>query len=188
MKLIVGLGNPGKQYEATRHNAGFWVVDALAARLGVTCGKSKWKALVEETRIGTERVILCKPQTYMNQSGESVREIAHYFSELAPERDLIVIYDDMDFPVGTLRLRLQGSAGGHNGMRSIIQHMGTQQFARVRLGIGRPADKSQVMQYVLSPFPASEREVVQSMVDKAADAVHFAVENSFSLAMNRFNT
>lgn len=187
MKLVVGLGNPGKTYEATRHNAGFWVVDELASRFGVNCGKAKWKSFVGETRVGAERVILCKPQTFMNQSGQAVREVIDYFPELQPAEDVIVIYDDMDFPAGHFRLREQGSAGGHNGVKSIISHLGTQVFPRVRLGVGRPADKSEVIHFVLSPFSGNEREAVEHMIDRAAEAVHFALEHSFSLAMNRFN-
>lgn len=186
MKLVVGLGNPGAKYADTRHNAGFWVVDEVAHRLGSECSREKWKSLVTEVRVGTERVILCKPQTFMNNSGEAARAVFDYFSELSAE-DVIAIYDDMDFPVGDLRLREKGSAGGHNGVKSLIAHLGTESFARVRVGIGRPAEKSAVISYVLSPFPAAERPVMEETVNRAGQAVLFALENSFTLAMNRFN-
>lgn len=188
MKLVVGLGNPGQQYERTRHNAGFWVVDELCAKLGVACTKAKWKALVGETRVGTERVVVAKPQTYMNLSGESVRAILDYYTEIVPESDVIVVYDDMDFPVGQLRLREKGSAGGHNGVKSIIQHAGTQLFPRVRLGIGRPESQADVIHYVLSPFAKADQPLVTQVVERAAQAIQFAVEHSFTLAMNRYNT
>lgn len=186
MKLVVGLGNPGGKYEATRHNAGFWVVDEVAARLGTACTKAKWKSYVAETRVGGERLLLCKPQTFMNRSGEAVRAVLDYFSELTPA-DVIVAYDDMDFLAGDVRLRLQGSAGGHNGVRSVIAHLGTQEFARVRVGIGRPEAKPEVIDYVLSPVPQADKEAVTKAVERAAEAVVFAVENTFTLAMNRFN-
>lgn len=186
MKLVVGLGNPLQQYAKTRHNAGFWVVDEVARRLGVSCTKAKWSARVAETRVGSERVILCKPQTFMNNSGESIRAVFDFFRELEPA-DMMAVHDDMDLPVGELRLRLQGSAGGHNGVRSLIAHVGSEQFARVRLGIGRPPNKDAVISYVLSPFTGPERETMDGAVSRAADAVLYALENSFTLAMNRFN-
>lgn len=186
MKLVVGLGNPGQKYAATRHNAGFWVVDELARRLGAVCSKEKWKSHVAEVRVGTERVVLCKPQTFMNNSGEAARAVLDYFSELSTD-DVIAVYDDMDFLVGDVRLRERGSAGGHNGVKSLILHFGTESFARVRVGIGRPEHKSAVISYVLSPFPVEEQTVVSEAVNRAAEAILFALEHSFTLAMNRFN-
>ncbi|MCL6445962.1 MAG: aminoacyl-tRNA hydrolase [Alicyclobacillus sp.] len=187
MKLVVGLGNPGEKYANTRHNAGFWVIDALAERAGIHCSKQKWQSLIGEGRIGGELVLFCKPQTYMNLSGEAVREICHFYTDLHLAEDLIVVYDDMDLPTGTLRLRQQGSAGGHNGMKSIITELGTERFPRVRLGIGRPEPGRDVISHVLQPFPSAERPVVDDMVARAADAVEFALQHSFTLAMNRFN-
>ncbi|MBX5436596.1 MAG: aminoacyl-tRNA hydrolase [Alicyclobacillaceae bacterium] len=186
MKLIVGLGNPGDSYQRTRHNAGFWVVDELARRLGTKCDRLKWQAHVAECRFGAERVVLCKPQTFMNRSGESVAEVVRCF-RLDPQQALWLIYDDMDFPPGVVKLREKGRAGGHNGVRSVIEAVGTDQFPRVRLGVGRPLPGSDVVHYVLSPFPPEQREVVEQMVQTAADAVLYALEHSFARAMNRFN-
>jgi PTH1 family peptidyl-tRNA hydrolase len=187
MKVIVGLGNPGKDYSRTKHNVGFWVVDELCKRWGVSCTSQKWKALIGEHRIGTEKIILCKPQTYMNLSGESVREVVEYHSNISVQSDVIVVYDDMDFPAGQVKLRQKGSAGGHNGVKSVIQHLGTQEFCRVRVGIGRPEEKEQVIAYVLSGFPPAQQKEVETAVKIAADAIEFALQNSFTLAMNRFN-
>ncbi|KPV44649.1 aminoacyl-tRNA hydrolase [Alicyclobacillus ferrooxydans] len=188
MKVVVGLGNPGLKYHHTRHNVGFDVVDELAKRMGVSVTKDQWQALSAETRVGQEKVLLVKPQTYMNNSGESVRAIFQFYQEALPEHDLIVIYDDMDFAVGNFRLRQQGSAGGHNGIKSIINHIQTSEFARVRIGIGRPAPEWTVIDHVLGSFSRTDRKLVDAVVERASDAVVFALENSFSLAMNRFNT
>jgi peptidyl-tRNA hydrolase, PTH1 family len=187
MKVVVGLGNPGTRYDMTKHNVGFWVVDELASRFQAPCTKSKWKALVSECHVGSEKVLLCKPQTFMNLSGESVRAVLDFYADLDETRDLMIVYDDMDFPVGQFKLREKGSAGGHNGMKSLIQHLGSDQFARVRIGIGRPDEQGPVINHVLSPFAGSDRDLVEQAVKQAADAVVFALENSFSLAMNRFN-
>jgi PTH1 family peptidyl-tRNA hydrolase len=187
MKVVVGLGNPGIKYTKTRHNVGFWVVDYLAERFQAPCTKERWKSLIGECRIGDEKVILCKPQTYMNLSGEAIHEITSFFGEINPEEDLIVIYDDMDFAAGTFRLREQGSAGGHNGVKSIIAHLGTHQFPRIRVGIGRPDVERTVIDHVLSPFPRTEEQQVHQAAQRAADAAEFAIMNSFTLAMNRFN-
>ncbi len=188
LKVVVGLGNPGLKYHHTRHNVGFDVVDELAKRMGVSVTKDQWQALSAETRVGQEKVLLVKPQTYMNNSGESVRAIFQFYQEASPEDDLIVIYDDMDFAVGNFRLRQQGSAGGHNGIKSIINHIQTSEFARVRIGIGRPAPEWTVIDHVLGSFSRTDRKLVDAVVERASDAVVFALENSFSLAMNRFNT
>jgi PTH1 family peptidyl-tRNA hydrolase len=187
MKVVVGLGNPGETYARTRHNIGFWVIDALAERLGVRCDREKWKSLVAEARVGQEKVWLVKPQTYMNLSGEAVRELVQFYGQLNPAEDLILAYDDMDFPLGTLRLRQKGSAGGHNGVKSVIQCLGTEVFPRVRLGIGRPKPGHDVIQHVLSPFDADELDQAQEMARRAAEAIEFALTHSFTLAMNRFN-
>ncbi|MCL6517700.1 aminoacyl-tRNA hydrolase [Alicyclobacillus sp.] len=187
MKVIVGLGNPGAMYDRTRHNVGFWVVDELCRRFGVTSHRVKWRAQVADTVAGGEKVLLVKPQTYMNLSGESVREVMDFHRELDPGRDLIVVYDDMDLPPGHIRLREQGSAGGHNGVKSIIQHLGGERFARVRVGIGRPADGRAVVDHVLSPFSPGELESVQGAVTRAADAIEYALAHGFAAAMNRYN-
>lgn len=187
MKVVVGLGNPGDRYEKTKHNVGFWVVDELASRFHTDCGRNKWKALVGECRIGSEKVLFCKPQTFMNLSGESIRAVLDYYDDVEPATDLLVVYDDMDFSIGQCKLREQGSAGGHNGVKSVIQHLGSERFPRVRMGIGRPFGQQPVIDHVLSPFSSDDRDLVMDAVKRATDAVVFAIENSFALAMNRFN-
>lgn len=151
MKWIVGLGNPGTEYAATRHNIGFMAIDSLADRFGIQVRESKCKALIGEGRVGTEKVVLIKPMTYMNLSGEAVRAYMDYYK--ADIEDFIVLYDDMDTELGKIRLRYQGSAGGHNGIKSLIQHLGTQSFNRVRMGISRPEPGRSIVDYVLSTFP-----------------------------------
>jgi PTH1 family peptidyl-tRNA hydrolase len=186
MKLIVGLGNPGDLYAETRHNVGFWTVDRLAKAVGCDCRRQKWRSYVGECQIGGESVILCKPQTYMNASGEAVRQILDAYPELNVQEDLIVVYDDLDFAPGQIKLRLKGSAGGHNGVKSVIQHVGGEQFARIRIGIGRPSD-GDLISYVLGRFPPADREKVDQAVDAAVAALQYAIEDSFEQAMNRFN-
>jgi PTH1 family peptidyl-tRNA hydrolase len=187
MKLVVGLGNPGSQYEATRHNIGFWAVDALARRLGVSIDRDKFRALAGQARVGDETVWLLKPQTFMNLSGESVREALQFYREVDPAADLILIYDDMDFPLGTVRLRLKGSAGGHNGVKSVIECVGSEWFPRVRVGIGRPKPGVDVIRHVISPFDPDEREAAVQAAERAAEAVQYALEHSFERAMNLYN-
>ncbi|WP_067933497.1 aminoacyl-tRNA hydrolase [Alicyclobacillus kakegawensis] len=186
MKLIVGLGNPGALYAHTRHNVGFWVVDQLAQAVGADCRHAKWRALIDECRLGGEKVILCKPQTYMNNSGEAVRQILDFYAELQPTTDMIVVYDDLDFAPGQLKLRQKGSAGGHNGVKSIIAHVGTDEFPRIRVGIGRPA-KGDLISYVLGRFQPEDEAKVQEAVRLAAEALQYAAEHSFAQAMNRYN-
>lgn len=164
MKLIVGLGNPGKEYEQTRHNAGFMVMDALADDLGVSINQVKFKGLYTKTKIKGEDVVLLKPTTYMNLSGEAVGEVMRFFK--IDVEDLLVIYDDLDLPTGKLRIRDKGSAGGHNGIKSIIQHVGTQNFKRIRVGI----DKSSiipVVDYVLGKFTSEEMVALNEGIKKA---------------------
>jgi PTH1 family peptidyl-tRNA hydrolase len=187
MKVVVGLGNPGDKYAQTKHNVGFWAIDRLSRRFGIECRKEKFKALVGEGFVNGEKVLLCKPMTFMNLSGESLREVVSYYSELRPEQDIIVIYDDMDFAPGQLRLREKGSAGGHNGMKSVIQHLGTDVFPRIRIGIGRPPAERTVVEHVMSPFAADDLPSVQAAVETAAEAVEYALANGFQAAMNRFN-
>lgn len=184
MKLIIGLGNPGKEYEKTRHNTGFMVIDKLADKLGVSIEQNKFKGLYTKLKYKGEDVILLKPQTYMNLSGESVRQVMDFFK--IKQEDILVIYDDMDMPVGKLRLRQTGSAGGHNGMRNIILHTGSQNFNRVRVGIGRhPYMK--VVDYVLSKFTQDEMIDMEKGIDNASEAVIDYLNNGFSHAMNNFN-
>lgn len=184
MKLIVGLGNPGKKYENTRHNIGFWVIDRLSEQWGIPLSKEKWKGMVGEGIVDGEKVVLLKPMTFMNLSGESVRPAMDWL-KLSIE-DLVVIYDDMDLPLGQVRLRLKGSAGGHNGMKSIIAHLGTDQFKRIKLGIGRPISIS-VPDYVLSNFSADEMPFAKDASERGAKAVNTWVEESFLMAMNKYN-
>jgi PTH1 family peptidyl-tRNA hydrolase len=185
MKLIVGLGNPGIRYADTRHNVGFWVIDELSRRWGIPVNKEKWKAETGEGVVRGEKVILMKPLTYMNLSGEAVRPALDWLK--ADLEELCVIYDDLDLPVGQIRLRLKGSSGGHNGMRSLIAHLGTDQFKRIRIGIGRPQGNRSVPDYVLSPFAREEREPVMDAVNRAASAVERWLESDFLAAMNAFN-
>lgn len=185
MRWIVGLGNPGKEYESTRHNAGFFVIDELAKRWNAGSFQSKCKALIAEARPQGEKAILIKPMTYMNLSGESVRAFMDFHK--VPLDDAIIVYDDLDTDVGRIRLRYQGSAGGHNGIKSIIQHTGTQTFNRIRMGISRPEPGHAVVDYVLTRFAKSEKPAVERMVADAADAVEFALTHTFEQTMAKFN-
>jgi len=185
MYLIAGLGNPGKEYEKTRHNAGFGAIDALAEKLGISVEEKKYKGLFGKGRIGAEPVILLKPQTYMNLSGESVREAADFY-KIDPEH-MIVIYDDIDLEVGRLRLRAKGSAGGHNGIKNIIAHMGTQEFPRVRIGVGAKPDRMDLADYVLGRFSQVEQSQMEDGYKEAAEAAAAIVEEGIEAAMNRFN-
>jgi len=186
MRWIVGLGNPGTAYANTRHNAGFMVVDELARRLNIEVSTQKCKAHIGEARVGNTKVALLKPMTYMNLSGESLRAFMDYYKVTL--EDLIVVYDDLDTEVGRIRLRYQGSAGGHNGIKSIIQHMGTQTFNRVRVGISRPEPGMVISDYVLSPFAKAERANLQKSVEDACDAIEYALSNSFEQTMAKFNS
>lgn len=184
MKLIVGLGNPGKEYENTRHNTGFMVIDKLADKLGVSIEQNKFKGLYTKLKYNGEDVILLKPQTYMNLSGESVRQVMDFYK--INQEDILVIYDDMDMPVGKLRLRQTGSAGGHNGVKNIILHTGSQNFNRVRVGIGRhPYMK--VVDYVLSKFTSDESSDIEKGIENASEAVIDYLNYGFSHTMNNFN-
>lgn len=186
MKVIVGLGNPGREYGKTRHNVGFWVVDRLARELGIELKESKFKGLIGEGRVGQEKVILVKPLTYMNLSGECVIPLLHFY-KIEPKEDLVVIFDDMDLPCGKIRLREKGSSGGHNGMKSIIAHLNTEQFKRIKIGIDRPQPGRKVPDYVLSPFAKEQEEEVLLAVERAAAAVIDWFDHPFSNVMNRYN-
>ena len=186
VKIIAGLGNPGREYENTKHNAGFMALDVLADRLGISISKLKFKALIGDGRIGNEKVILVKPQTYMNLSGESIREIVAFYK--IDTEDLIVIYDDIDIPVGTLRIRGKGSAGTHNGMRSVVSQLQDDGFPRIRVGIGGDKGEGEIVKYVLSGFSGEEKDKVKEAVLKAADAAECIVTDGVAAAMNRYNT
>lgn len=186
MKLIIGLGNPGDKYKSTKHNVGFIVADQLAKSLGLTFNQTKFKALYAEGRIGTEKVVIVKPQTFMNLSGESVQPWVDFY-KLEPE-DILVIYDDMDLPVGNIRLRLKGGSGGHNGIKSIIQHLGGQIFNRIRVGIGKPYPKQSVVSHVLSQFAKEDVNAAEDAVYDSVEAIkYWAQGHTFEETMNQFN-
>lgn len=185
MKLIAGLGNPGSEYASTKHNVGFMLVDALAKQWNAENWRTKQDALVAETQVGGEKVLLVKPLTYMNESGRAVGPLLAWY-KIAPE-DLVVLYDDMDIPVGTVRLRKKGSAGGHNGMKSILYHVQAENFSRVRIGIGRPPQGWNVIRHVLSPFSPEDRPRIEAAIEALVPAVACIVTDGVDLAMNRFN-
>lgn len=184
MKLIVGLGNPGKEYERTRHNAGFDVMDEIARMASASITQKKFKALVDKVNIGGQSVLLMKPQTYMNNSGEAVRAAMDFY-HLQPQ-DLLVIYDDMDLAVGRLRLRQKGSAGGHNGIKSIIAHIGTQTFDRIRVGIDKDP-RIPTVNWVLGKIRKEDMDAYLESVNEAAKAAVFSVTHEFTETMNQFN-
>ena len=185
MKIITGLGNPGTEYAKTKHNVGFMFVDALADKLGVTEWKDKFDAKVGEGRIGTEKVLLVKPQTYMNDSGRAVGPVMNFY-KLTPE-DLIVAHDDMDIPAGTIRIRKKGSAGGHNGIKSILAHVGDEHFSRVRIGIGRPLPGWTVVNHVLAAFSEEDAPKITEAINYLIPAVECIVNEDVDMAMNRYN-
>ena len=185
--LIVGLGNPGKEYERTRHNVGFRAVDLLAASLGTKIDRLKYRALVSPVvRLGEYRVMLMKPQTYMNSSGDAVK-LAGIFYKLPPER-ILVFSDDISLPVGRLRIREDGSAGGHNGLKSIIAQLGTQTFPRIKIGVGaKPHPDYDLADWVLSSFSASEERELSPALERAADAARDFLLHGAAHAANQYN-
>ncbi|MGX6980111.1 aminoacyl-tRNA hydrolase [Vagococcus elongatus] len=186
MKLIVGLGNPGRKYMVTKHNIGFITVDELSFRQKTKWKKHQFEADISEFFYEGEKILLVKPQTFMNESGRSIRPLMDYY-QLTLE-DLLVIYDDMDLPIGKIRLRQKGGAGGHNGIKSLIQHLGTQKFNRIRVGVNRPFPGQDVVSHVLSPFPKETHEEMLLSVKTAADACEdWIKENDFVKTMSRFN-
>lgn len=182
---VVGLGNPGEEYTHTRHNIGFEVVDAVAARWDADIRRTEFRALTTEASFGRSMVLLMKPQTFMNASGRAAADASAHLG-IPPER-LLAIYDDLDLPLGRLRLRADGGAGGHRGVTSLIQELGTSQFGRLRVGIGRPADGMAVIEHVLSPFREDEREAVANAVSRAADAVESVLTHGLTASMESFN-
>lgn len=184
--ILVFLGNPGDQYENTRHNVGFLAADALGERLNKPIQRLKFKALTNVVEYGGCRVLLMKPVTYMNLSGEAVGEAARFY-KLPPER-VLVISDDVSLPVGKLRIRKGGSAGGHNGLKSIIQHLGTDQFPRIKVGVGqKPHPDYDMADWVLSKFAGEDLKTITEAIRKAADAVECLIQEGPDKAMNRFN-
>ncbi|MDO4710591.1 MAG: aminoacyl-tRNA hydrolase [Peptostreptococcaceae bacterium] len=185
MYIIVGLGNPGRQYEGTRHNAGFITIDEIAKRLGIKMDRLKFKAIVGEGRIGTEKIVLAKPQTFMNLSGQSVVELMNYYK--VDRSHLIVIYDDIDIDVGKIRIRLKGSAGTHNGMKNIIYLLGYDDFPRIRIGVSGPRPQQDLASFVLSKFDKEEIQPMIDAIETAARAVIESVGSTIDIAMNKYN-
>jgi peptidyl-tRNA hydrolase, PTH1 family len=186
VKLIVGLGNPGIEYQFTPHNLGFLAIDRIADDCGVEVRNRQCRALTARAVIEEQQVLLAKPETYMNLSGLSVRELVAKH-ELDPASDLILIYDELDLPLGTIRIRQRGSSAGHNGMESVIGALGTQEFLRIRLGIGPDRKISDSVKYVLTPFRKRELKKVDEVLDSAAEAVKVILREGPAAAMNRFN-
>ncbi len=184
--LLVCLGNPGKEYEATRHNIGFMAADELAERENIKINKLKYRALAGEVRAGGQRVLVIKPQTYMNLSGEAVK-LAGGFHKI-PQDHVLVISDDVVLPLGKLRIRAGGSAGGHNGLKNIIAHLGTDQFPRIRVGVGAPEHPDyEMIDWVTGRFSQAEMKIVQEAVGKAVDAALCVIQNDVQTAQNLFN-
>ena len=186
MFLIVGLGNPTKQYEKTRHNIGFDVMDALADKYNISISENKHKALCGKGVIEGMKVVLAKPQTYMNLSGESVAELVNYY-KLDPESELIVVFDDISLEPGNIRIRKKGSAGGHNGIKNIIAMTGTQNFMRIKVGVGEKPKGWDLADYVLGHFSPQERTLMDEAALRAADAIRTIITQGADVAMNEFN-
>lgn len=187
MYIIVGLGNPKKEYENTRHNIGFDVIDAIADEYNISMSDKKHKAIVGKGVIEGRKVILAKPQTYMNLSGESVRELIDYY-KVDEEQELIVIYDDISLDVGQMRIRKKGSAGGHNGIKSILQHLGHDVFLRIKMGVGEKPKGYDLADYVLGHFSKEDRKILDDNMKNTILAVKMMLEDDTDGAMNRFNT
>ena len=186
MFIIVGLGNPTPEYEGTRHNVGFEVIDALARKYNIDVDTKKHRAYIGKGMIEGQKVILAKPQTYMNLSGESVRSLLDYY-KVDEEQELLVIYDDISLGVGQIRIRAKGSAGGHNGIKNIIAHLGTQEFPRIKVGVGDKPPRMDLADYVLSRFSKEDREKMEQAFKDAAEAVEVMIAEGPDAAMNRFN-
>ncbi len=184
MKIIVGLGNPGKDYKDTRHNIGFMVLEELASRYMVEKQESRFDAIIGHVRIGTEKVLLVKPLTYMNLSGKAVQPLMHWYK--LDLEDMMVVYDDMDLPMGSLRIRASGGTGGHKGIASISERLASKNFARMRIGIGRP-EVGETTAWVLGKFSNDEKEQIQIVVKNAADALDKWVKKGIIEAMNAYN-
>ena len=186
MIIIAGLGNPTKEYEGTRHNVGFQVIDKIAEKYNIAVDAKKGRAYVGKGIIEGQKVLLVKPQTYMNLSGESVGGIVNYY-KIDPESDLLVIYDDISLDPGQLRIRLKGSAGGHNGIKNIIAHLGTQEFPRIKVGVGAKPPKMDLADYVLSRFGAEEQKLMDEAFGEAAEAAVMMMTAGAERAMNHYN-
>lgn len=185
VKLVVGLGNPGEKYAGTRHNIGFDCIDYCAKEMYLELNEAKFKGVFGKGMVSGEKVILLKPLTFMNLSGESVRPLMDYYD--IKIEDLVVIYDDMDLPTGKIRLRQKGSAGGHNGIKSLIAHLGTQEFNRIRVGVDRPQNGESVINHVLGTYRPDERDAVSESILKTSKAVEAWMSKPFLQVMNQFN-
>ena len=184
MKLVVGLGNPGSRYQGTRHNVGFEVVDQLAAGPGAGSFQTKFKGQMAELREDTHKVLLVEPDTFMNLSGQCVRQFVDFYQ--VPVEDILVICDDINLPLGKLRIRTKGSHGGHNGLRDIQAHLGTTEYARLRIGVGSPEED--LVDYVLGRFRPSEKPVIQEAISRASQAVVTWIHQGAEVCMNQYNS
>ena len=185
MYLVVGLGNPEGEYSNSRHNMGFDTINKIAEKLDVKISREKYKGLYGETTINNEKVILLKPQTYMNLSGDSIIQFKNFYK--IPDENIIIIYDDMDIEKGNIKIRKQGGPGSHNGMKSVIDVLNTDVFPRIRIGIGRPMFKEMTIAYVLEKISKEEREILDKAIDKAADATIDIIEKGINKTMNMYN-
>ena len=183
--VIIGLGNPGKEYENTRHNMGFRAIDVLSSDENIEISRNKFHALIGRGRIAGKKVILVKPQTYMNRSGQAAREAAMYFD--VPSQNLIVIYDDIDLPAGSIRIRKSGGAGTHNGMKSVVEQLGTKDFVRIRIGVGGAEDGEDLVDRVIGKVPKAEQELLDEAAAEAAKAAKDIITDGVDNAMNRHN-
>ena len=187
MLIIAGLGNPTTKYDKTRHNVGFDTIDKLADKLSININNAKHKALCGTGIIGSEKVLLMKPQTFMNLSGEAIIDAVNFY-KCDAATELIVIYDDISMEPGRIRLRKKGSAGGHNGIKNIISHLGSENFMRIKIGVGAKPDGWDLADYVLSRFSPSDRKLIDESIDKDCDALNTIVNENFERAMNQFNS
>jgi PTH1 family peptidyl-tRNA hydrolase len=187
MKLIVGLGNPGARYQATRHNVGVRVLDAVASRVGAGPGEPRYRGIAAEASVAGTRVLLLAPETWMNRSGDAVAAALAAHPELDPATDLLVVFDDADLPLGRLRIRARGSSGGHNGLGDVLEQLAIETVPRLRFGIGRPQQPSDTVDWVLTPFREDEEASLARALPRAADAVLCFVQEGIAPAMNRFN-
>ena len=185
MFLVVGLGNPGDEYRYTKHNSGFLIIDRIANKLGIEINKKKFKGLIAQKDIKGEKVIFLKPQTYMNLSGESIIEVVNYYK--IPKENVIIIYDDIDIEIGKMRIKREGSAGTHNGMRSIVANLHTEKFPRIRIGIKQIDNEKPIIDYVLSNFNDEQIKDFDRLSDQVYDTILNIIDNNIEKAMNKYN-